>query len=250
MSLIYGINPVCEAIDAEKTINKIYFQKGNSEVYDIIKKARNKRIIAVEADKRKLDQMITEEGEKIKNSQGIVASVTEYNYFEVNDIIDYAKSKNEAPFVIILDKIEDPHNLGAIIRTAECMGVHGIIIQKRNACQITDTVEKVAVGACSYVKVARVTNITETIKYLKEQGLWIYGLDMEGASNIYDEKLEGAIGIVVGNEGDGISRLVKDNCDVMLKIPMTGKINSLNASVSTAISIYEVIRQKNKNSTN
>ncbi len=246
MSLIYGINPVEEAINSNKTINKIYFQKGNLEIFSLIKIAREKKIITVEADKRKLDQMITQEGQKLKNSQGIVASVTEYNYFEVDDILEYAKSKNEPPFVIILDKIEDPHNLGAIIRTAECMGVHGIIIQKRNACQITDTVEKVAVGACSYVRVARVTNITETIKYLKENGLWIYGLDMEGVTNIYDEKLEGAIGLVIGNEGEGISRLVKDNCDVMLKIPMTGKINSLNASVSTAISVYEVIRQKNK----
>lgn len=246
MSLIYGINPVEEAINSNKTINKIYFQKSNNEIFDIVKKARQKKIVTVEADKRKLDQMITGENEKIKNSQGIVASVTEYNYYDVEDIINYAREKNEEPFVIILDKIEDPHNLGAIIRTAECMGVHGIIIQKRNACQITDTVEKVAAGACSYVKVARVTNITETIKYLKEQGLWIYGLDMAGASNIYDEKLSGAIGIVVGNEGDGISRLVKENCDIMLKIPMTGKINSLNASVSSAISIYEVVRQKNK----
>ncbi|CCZ56492.1 rNA methyltransferase TrmH family group 3 [Clostridium sp. CAG:1219] len=246
MSLIYGINPVEGAINSNKTINKIYFQKSNNEIFDIVKKARQKKIVTVEADKRKLDQMITGENEKIKNSQGIVASVTEYNYYDVEDIINYAREKNEEPFVIILDKIEDPHNLGAIIRTAECMGVHGIIIQKRNACQITDTVEKVAAGACSYVKVARVTNITETIKYLKEQGLWIYGLDMEGASNIYDEKLSGAIGIVVGNEGDGISRLVKENCDIMLKIPMTGKINSLNASVSSAISIYEVVRQKNK----
>ena len=125
------------------------------------------------------------------------------------------------------------------------MGVHGIIIQKRNACQVTDTVEKVSAGACSFVKVARVTNITESIKYLKEKGLWIYGLDMEGSETVYNTKFDGAIGIVVGNEGSGISRLVKDNCDFMINIPMTGNINSLNASVSSAISIYEVVRQKN-----
>ena len=248
MSLIYGINPVKEAINSEnKTINKIYFQKGNIEVYEVIKLARDNKIVTVEADKKKLDFMITPENEKLKNSQGIVASVTDYNYFEVEDILEYAKSKGEKPFVVILDKIEDPHNLGAIIRTAECMGVHGIIIQKRNACQVTDTVEKVAAGACSYVKVARVTNITQTINYLKEQGLWIYGLDMEGANEIYNEKLEAPIGLVIGNEGDGISRLVRENCDVIIKIPMTGKINSLNASVSAAISIYEVVRQMNKN---
>lgn len=240
MSLIYGKNPVTEAILAGTTINKIYVQKGNKEVYDIIKLARDHKIIVVDSDKSKLDKMV-----EYKNSQGIVASVTEFEYSEVDDILEEAASRNEAPFVIILDKIEDPHNLGAVIRSVECMGAHGVIIQKRNACQVTDTVEKVAAGACAYVKVSRVTNITETIKYLKEKGLWIYGLDMDGESNIYDTKLVGPIGVVVGNEGEGISRLVKENCDVLVKIPMTGKINSLNASVSTAISIYEIVRQKN-----
>ena len=241
MGLIYGKNPVLEAIKSNTTINKIYAQTSNKEIDQVIKEALKRKIIVVNTDKQKLDKMI--EG---KNSQGIVASVTEFKYSEIEDIINYAKSKKENPFVLILDKIEDPHNLGAIIRSAECMGVHGIIIQKRNACLVTDTVEKVAAGACSYVKVARVTNITESIKKLKKYGLWIYGLDMAGESNIYDTKLEGSIGIVVGNEGEGISRLVKENCDVLMKIPMTGKINSLNASVSAAISIYEVLRQKNK----
>ena len=241
MGLIYGKNPVLEAIKSDTTINKIYAQTSNKEIDSVIKEALKRKIIVVNTDKQKLDKMI--DG---KNSQGIIASVTDFEYSEIEDIINYAKSRNEDPFVLILDKIEDPHNLGAIIRSAECMGVHGIIIQKRNACLVTDTVEKVAAGACSYVKVARVTNITESIKKLKEYGLWIYGLDMAGVSNIYDTKLEGAIGIVVGNEGEGISRLVKENCDVLMKIPMTGKINSLNASVSAAISIYEVLRQKNK----
>lgn len=241
MGLIYGKNPVLEAIKSNTTINKIYAQTSNKEIDQVIKEALKRKIIVVNTDKQKLDKMI--EG---KNSQGIVASVTEFKYSDIEDIINYAKSKKENPFVLILDKIEDPHNLGAIIRSAECMGVHGIIIQKRNACLVTDTVEKVAAGACSYVKVARVTNITESIKKLKEYGFWIYGLDMAGESNIYDTKLEGSIGIVVGNEGEGISRLVKENCDVLIKIPMTGKINSLNASVSAAISIYEVLRQKNK----
>lgn len=241
MGLIYGKNPVLEAIKSDTTINKIYAQTSNKEIDSVIKEALKRKIIVVNTDKQKLDKMI--DG---KNSQGIIASVTDFEYSEIEDIINYAKSRNEDPFVLILDKIEDPHNLGAIIRSAECMGVHGIIIQKRNACLVTDTVEKVAAGACSYVKVARVTNITESLKKLKEYGLWIYGLDMAGVSNIYDTKLEGSIGIVVGNEGEGISRLVKENCDVLMKIPMTGKINSLNASVSAAISIYEVLRQKNK----
>ena len=241
MSLIYGKNPVVEAINSGKTINKIYVAKGSKDTYDVIKLAKDNRIVVVESDKKKLDKMV-----EFKNSQGIVASVTDYEYFDVDDILKEAEERNEPPFVIILDKIEDPHNLGAIIRTVECLGAHGVIIQKRNACQVTDTVEKTAAGATSFVKVARVTNITETIKYLKDKGLWIYGLDMEGASEVYDTKFDGPIGIVVGNEGDGISRLVKENCDFMVKIPMTGKINSLNASVSTAISIYEVVRQKNK----
>lgn len=240
MGIIYGKNPVKEAIISGKTINKIYTQGSSKELYDIIKLAKDRRIIVVESDKNKLDKMC--DG---KNSQGIVASVTDYEYFTIDDILEEAKKRGEPPFIVILDKIEDPHNLGAIIRTCECMGVHGIIIQKRNACQVTDTVEKVSAGACSFVKVARVTNITESIKYLKEKGLWIYGLDMEGSEVIYNTKFDGAIGIVVGNEGSGISRLVRDNCDFMINIPMTGNINSLNASVSSAISIYEVIRQKN-----
>ena len=240
MGVIYGKNPVLEAISSGKTINKIYISKGSKDVYDVIQKAKENKIVVVESDKQKLDKMV--DG---KNSQGIVASVTDYNYYEVEDILNYAKEKNEEPCVLILDKIEDPHNLGAIIRSAECMGVHGVIIQKRNACQVTDTVEKVAAGATSFVKVARVTNITETINKLKKAGLWIYGLDMNGADYVYNTKFDGAIGIVVGNEGDGISRLVRENCDFMIKIPMTGNINSLNASVSTGIAIYEVLRQKN-----
>lgn len=245
MSLIYGINPVTEAIVSGKTINKIYVQKGNKEAYNIAKKARENRIVVVEAEKSKLDKMITAENENIRNSQGVVASVTEYKYFEIEDILQYAREKNEAPFVIILDKIEDPHNLGAIIRSAECLGAHGIIIQKRNAAQVTDIVEKVAAGACNYMKIARVTNITESIKKLKDNGLWIYGLDMDGASEIYNTDFSGAIGLVVGNEGTGISDLVLKNCDFIVKIPMTGQIESLNASVSTAICMYEVVRQKN-----
>ena len=239
MSLIYGVNPVTEAIVSGKTINKIYIQKGNKEASIIAKKARENRIVVVEAEKSKLDRMITNENETIKNSQGVVASVTDYNYYDIDDILNLAQERNETPFVVILDKIEDPHNLGAIIRSAECLGAHGIIIQKRNA------VEKVAAGACNYMRVARVTNITESIKYLKEKGLWIYGLDMEGASEIYNTDFSGPIGLVVGNEGSGISDLVLKNCDFVVKIPMTGNIESLNASVSTAICMYEVVRQKN-----
>ena len=246
MGLIYGINPVREAIVAGKTINKLYGSKGSKEVYELLKLAKSKGIVTVEADKIKLDRMITKESEKLKNSQGIVASVTDYEYFEIEDILQYANERGEKPFVIILDKIEDPHNLGAIIRSAECMGVHGIIIQKRNACQITDIVEKTAAGAVNYMRVARVTNITRAIEELKKAGLWIYGLDMEGATTIYDTDLTGSIGIVVGNEGDGLSRLVRESCDGIIKIPMVGNTESLTASVSTAITIYEIAKQNAK----
>lgn len=246
MGLIYGINPVHEAIVSGKTINKLYGSKGSKEVYEILKLAKAKGIVTVEADKIKLDKMITGDNEKLKNSQGIVASVTDYEYYEIEDILEHAASKGEKPFVIILDKIEDPHNLGAIIRSAECMGVHGIIIQKRNACQITDVVEKTAAGAVNYMRVARVTNITRAIEDLKKAGLWIYGLDMQGATTIYDTDLTGSVGIVVGNEGEGLSRLVRESCDGIIKIPMVGKTESLNASVSTAITIYEIARQNNK----
>ena len=246
MGYIYGVNPVMEAISSGKTINKVYVQKGNKEAYKVVELCKENRIVSVFAEKNKLDRMITKEGEKLRNSQGVVASITDFEYSEVDDILDYAKSKNEEPLIVILDKIEDPHNLGAVLRTIDCLGFHGCIIQKRNACQVNDTVEKVAAGACSYVKVSRVTNITETIKYLKKQGLWIYGLDMDGAEDIYNTKLNGALAVVIGNEGEGISRLVKENCDGIIKIPMVGNINSLNASVSSAISMYEIIRQKNK----
>ncbi len=240
MPVIYGKNPVKELILSGKTINKIYIQKGSKELWEIKKLALDNKIIVVDSDKNKLDQMV-----ESKNSQGIVASYTDYNYYEIEDILEYAKEKNEDPFLVILDKIEDPHNLGAIIRSAECMGAHGIIIQKRNACQVTDVVEKTSAGATSYMKIARVTNITSAIKQLKDNGLWIYGLDMNGKS-IYDTKLTGAIGIVVGNEGEGISRLVKENCDETISIPMQGKIDSLNASVSAGICIYEIKRQMAK----
>lgn len=245
MGLIYGRNPVLETLNSNTTINKIYVQKGSKELTDIKKMAKEKKVVLVEAEKSKLDHMITKENEKLKNSQGVVASVTDYKYYDIEDILEDANNKHEKPFILVLDKIEDPHNLGAIIRTAECMGVHGIIIQKRNACQVTDTVEKVSAGACSYVKIARVTNITDAIRKLKENNIWVYGLDMDGDSNIYNTDFDGAVAIVVGNEGKGISRLVRENCDVIVSIPMYGKINSLNASVSSAISVYEISKQRN-----
>ena len=198
-------------------------------------------------DKNKLDQMAQSD-----NHQGVIAIVPPYDYCDVDDILDYAKSKNENPFILILDGIEDPHNMGSIIRTAECCGVHGIIIPKRRSCSVNSTVNKTSAGAVEYMKIARVTNLNDTIKYLKENDVWIYGTDMNGrdmnGSKYYtDEKYNSGVGIVIGSEGYGMSDLVKKNCDFLIKIPMKGKINSLNASVSAGIVMYEVMNQRLKN---
>ena len=203
--------------------------------------AKKNKIIITEVDKNKMRAIAQTE-----NYQGVIAIVPPYGYVEVDDILEDAKGKNEDPFIIILDSIEDVHNLGSIIRTAETAGVHGIIIPKRRAAAVNSTVAKVSAGATMYMKVARVNNINETMKYLKEQGLWICGTDVD-AKNYYNEQdLKGPLALVIGNEGSGMSRLVKENCDFLVKIPMKGKIQSLNASVSAGIVIYEVVNQRKK----
>ena len=180
------------------------------------------------------------------NNQGVIAIVPPFNYCEVDDILNFAKEKNEDPFIVILDGIEDPHNLGSIIRTAETAGVHGIIIPKRRAAQVNSTVNKVSAGAVEHMKIARVNNITETIRYLKENDLWICGTDINTNTYYYNQDFKMPIGIVIGSEGFGMSRLVKENCDFLVKIPMKGKITSLNASVSAGIVMYEVVKQRIK----
>ena len=179
-----------------------------------------------------------------KNYQGVIAFVPPFSYCEIEDILEYAKEKNEEPFVLILDGIEDPHNLGAIIRTAETAGMHGIIIPKRRSASVNSTVSKVSSGAVEYMKIARVTNITDSMDKLKKEGLWICGTDINTDKYYYNQDLTGPIGIVIGNEGKGISDKVKKNCDFLVKIPMMGKVTSLNASVSTGIIIYEALKQK------
>ena len=179
-----------------------------------------------------------------KNYQGVIAFVPPFSYCEIEDILEYAKEKNEEPFVLILDGIEDPHNLGAIIRTAETAGMHGIIIPKRRSASVNSTVSKVSSGAVEYMKIARVTNITDAIDKLKKEGLWICGTDINTDKYYYNQDLTGPIGIVIGNEGKGISEKVKKNCDFLIKIPMRGRVTSLNASVSTGIIIYEVLKQR------
>ena len=238
---IEGRNSVLELLETEKDINKIFIEKGekHGSINKIIGIAKDRKVVIVEIEKTKLNQMA-----QTDNHQGVIAIVPPFDYCEVEDILNEAKRKNEKPFIMILDVIEDPHNLGSIIRTAETAGVHGIIIPKRRACMVNSTVYKVASGAVEHMKIARVNNITDTINYLKENDIWIYGTEMEAKKYYYNENLTGAVAIVIGSEGFGMSRLVKENCDVLLKIPMKGTITSLNASVSAGIVMYEVVRQR------
>ena len=201
--------------------------------------AKERKVIIVEKDKKDMEKIANN-----KNYQGVIAFVPPFSYCEIEDILEYAKGKNEEPFVLILDGIEDPHNLGAIIRTAETAGMHGIIIPKRRSASVNSTVSKVSSGAVEYMKIARVTNITDAIDKLKKEGLWICGTDINTDKYYYNQDLTGPIGIVIGNEGKGISDKVKKNCDFLVKIPMMGRVTSLNASVSTGIIIYEALKQR------
>ena len=240
---VEGRNAVLELLESDRDINKIYISDGekHGSINKIIALAKEKKIIINEVSKAKINQMAQTE-----NNQGVIAIVPPFNYCEIEDILEVAKNKKEKPFIIILDGIEDPHNLGSIIRTAETAGVHGIIIPKRRAVAVNSTVSKVSAGAVEHIKIARVNNINETINYLKENDIWIYGTDMNTDKYYYDEDFTGNIAIVIGSEGFGMSRLVKENCDFLVKIPMKGKITSLNASVSAGIVIYEAVKQRNK----
>ena len=241
---VEGRNSVLELLESGKDINKIYITRGekHGSINKIIAKARERKIIIVEKDKRQMQEIAQTE-----NYQGVIAIVPPFEYCEIEDILEEAKSRNEDPFVLILDGIEDPHNLGSIIRTAETAGVHGIIIPKRRAVAVNSTVNKTSAGAVEHMKIARVNNISESINKLKEAGLWICGTDINTKTYYYDQDLTGPIGIVIGNEGQGISEKVKKNCDFLVKIPMKGKVTSLNASVSTGIIIYEALKQRENN---
>lgn len=240
---VEGRNAVLELLESGKDINKIFVTKGerHGSIHKIIAMAKENKVIIVEKEKRQMEEMA-----QTQNYQGVIAIVPPFEYCEVEDILQEAKKREEEPFVLILDGIEDPHNLGSIIRTAETAGVHGIIIPKRRAAVVNSTVNKVSAGAVQHMKIARVTNISDTIEVLKKEGLWICGTDINTSTYYYDQDLTGAIGIVIGNEGNGISQKVKKNCDFLVKIPMKGKITSLNASVSTGIVIYEAVKQKMK----
>ena len=240
---IEGRNSVLELLESGKDINKIFIQQGekHGSINKIIAKAKENKVIVVQTDKSKLDQM-----SQTKNHQGVIAIVPPFEYSSVEDILEEAKQRNETPFILILDGIEDPHNLGSIIRTAETAGVHGIIIPKRRAVAVNSTVNKVSAGAVQYMKIARVNNITETIRYLKENDIWVCGTDMNTKKYHYEENFSIPLALVIGSEGYGMSRLVKENCDFLVKIPMHGKITSLNASVSAGIVMYEVVKQRMK----
>jgi len=229
-----------ELLKSDKQVDKLYVLKGElkGSINKIMGKAKDMGIVIQQVDKNKLDSMA--EGNA---HQGVVALVTGYEYSEVADMLQLAKTRNESPFILVLDGIEDTHNLGAIIRTAECAGVHGVVIPKRRAAMVNQTVYKSSAGAVEHMKVAQVGNITQTIEDLKKEGLWIYGADMDGEKEYFRTDLKGAIALVIGNEGKGLSRLVKEKCDVLVNIPMTGKVGSLNASNAASILIYEVVRQ-------
>lgn len=238
---VEGRNAVIELLESGKDINKLYITSGdkNGSINKIIAMAKERKVIIVEKDKRQMDLMAQSD-----NYQGVIAVVPPFEYCEVEDILEYANEREESPFILILDGIEDTHNLGAIIRTAETAGVHGIIIPKRRAASVNSTVSKVSCGAVEYMKIARVNNITDSINKLKEAGVWICGTSIDSEKYYFNQDLTGPLGIVIGNEGKGISDLVQKNCDFLVKIPMMGKVESLNASVSTGIIIYEALKQR------
>jgi len=238
---IGGKHPILEAMRAGRTINKIWIADNAQKHYSlpILAEAKARGILVQTADRRKLDQML----EGVQN-QGVVAQVAAYDYVEISDILQRAKDKAEAPLILILEELEDPHNLGSILRTADCTGVHGVIIPKRRSVGLTATVAKTSAGAIEYVPVAKVTNLAQTIELLKAQGVWVAGADGSAKQTVFQADLTMAIAIVIGSEGEGIGRLIKEKCDFLLKLPMSGKINSLNASVAASVFMYEVVRQR------
>ncbi|WP_432667333.1 23S rRNA (guanosine(2251)-2'-O)-methyltransferase RlmB [Wukongibacter baidiensis] len=240
-NIIEGRNPVIEALKSGREIDKILIAKGNKEgsIKRIIGMAKDNKVLLQYVDRNKLNQISTS-----NNHQGVIAYVAAYKYYEVEEILESARDKGEDIFLVILDEITDPHNLGSIIRTVNATGGHGVIIPKRRSVGLTATVAKTSAGAIEYVPVAKVTNLARTIDYLKEQGVWVVGADMAGENVHYDSNLTGNIAIVVGSEGKGISRLIKEKCDFLTKLPMKGQVSSLNASVAASIIMYEVLRQR------
>ncbi len=243
-NLIFGRNSVLELLKSGRAINKILFAEGKRDgsAQKIFNDAKSAGIVTEFVGKNVLDK-ISGGG----NHQGVIAYAAAFDYADLEEILNFAESKKEPPFLVLLDELEDPHNFGAILRTADAAGVHGVIIPKRRNVQLNSTVAKTSAGAAEYVKVARVNNIAQTLKELKNSGIMIVGSDMDGEVEFTDADFTGGICIVIGNEGRGMRRLTRENCDLPVKIPMFGKINSLNASVAAALMMYEVCRQRRKN---
>ena len=239
--IIEGRNAVIEALRAGTPVDKIYLARGetDSALGHIASTARSRGIVVVECDRRKLDGM-----SRTHAHQGVIAVAAVREYASVDDILAAAREKGEPPLVVVCDELSDPHNLGAVIRTAECAGAHGVIIPKRRSAGLTAVVAKTSAGAVSHIPVARVPNLTACLKELKDEGLWVFGADAAGDRTLYEADLKGPAAIVIGSEGDGMSRLVAQTCDVLVRIPMKGRLNSLNASAAAAILLYEAVRQR------
>jgi len=239
--IIEGRNAVIEALRAGTAMDKIYLAKGETDATlgHIASTARSQGIVVVEADRRKLDAMSV-----THSHQGVIAVAAVREYASVDDILQAARDKGEAPLVVVCDELSDPHNLGAVIRTAEAAGAHGVIIPKRRSAGLTAIVAKTSAGAVSYLPVARVSNLTALLKQLKQEGLWVFGTAADGATSLYQADLKGPAAIVIGSEGDGMSRLVREQCDFLVSIPMRGQVNSLNASAAAAVVLYEAVRQR------
>ncbi|MCK0473302.1 23S rRNA (guanosine(2251)-2'-O)-methyltransferase RlmB [Halalkalibacter sp. APA_J-10(15)] len=240
---IYGKNPVIEALKSGHAINKIWIAEGSQkgQMTKVIQLAKEKGVLIQSAPKRKLDQLV-----QVDQHQGVVASVAAYEYAEIDDLFNRANKQGEEPFFLILDEIEDPHNLGSILRTADAVGAHGVIIPKRRAVGLTQTVAKASAGAIEYIPVVRVTNIARTMEELKKLGLWFVGTDAKGQEDYRQASYDMPIGLVIGSEGKGISRLVKEKCDFLVQIPMAGRVTSLNASVAASLLMYEVYRNRHE----
>ena len=236
-----GRNALTEALKAGRTIDKVFIAAGDTDrsLQRLAAQAKEAGAVIVPVDRRKLDQMST-----THSHQGVIALAAAHVYYTIDDILEEAASRGEAPLIVICDELSDPHNLGAILRSAECAGAHGVIIPKRRSVGLTATVAKASAGAMEYMKVARVTNINSAIAELKEKGVWVFGTAAEGSVPMYKADLSGPTAIVVGNEGDGMSQLVRKNCDMLVHIPMKGHISSLNASVAASILLYEAVRQR------
>lgn len=238
---IIGKNPVLEALRAERDINKIWIAEGSNkgQMQQVIGLAKQAGVVVQYVPKQKLDHTVS------GNHQGVAASVAAYQYAEIEDLFNKAAAKNEDPFFLILDEIEDPHNLGSILRTADAAGVHGVIIPKRRAVGLTAAVAKASTGAIEHVPVARVTNLARTMEELKEKGIWIVGTDAKGKQDFRQMDAKMPLAIVIGSEGKGIGRLISEKCDFLIRLPMVGKVTSLNASVAASLLMYEVYRKRN-----